>query len=150
MTDTIQILTVPAGDELPPSVDDDRLARFLHRALHPFNDTLEDIGRGIAYARSTEPGRGGHISLALEGDRLWGAVVVLATGMSGYVPSYLLLFVAVDPDGRGKGIGGRLVDTAARLTEGDLALHVEYDNPAKRLYERLGFRSKYAEMRYQP
>ena len=42
------------------------------------------------------------------------------------------------------------MDTAARLTEGDLALHVEYDNPAKRLYERLGFRSKYAEMRYQP
>jgi len=26
---------------------------------------------------------------------------------------------------------------------------VEYDNPAKRLYERLGFRSRYAEMRLE-
>lgn len=149
MTDPSPILTIPAGEPLPPGIDDDALARFLHRTLHPFNDTLEDIGRGIAYARSTEPGRGGHISLALEGDRLWGAVVVLRTGMSGYVPSHLLLFVAVDPEGRGQGIGGRLVETATRLTDGDIALHVEYDNPAKRLYERLGYRTRYAEMRYQ-
>ena len=32
--------------------------------------------------------------------------------------------------------------------EGDTKLHVEYDNPAKRLYERLGFENKYAEMRW--
>ncbi|MDK2978441.1 MAG: hypothetical protein PWP52_1155, partial [Bacteroidales bacterium] len=29
----------------------------------------------------------------------------------------------------------------------DVKLHVEYDNPAKRLYERLGMTTKYAEMR---
>jgi ribosomal protein S18 acetylase RimI-like enzyme len=34
------------------------------------------------------------------------------------------------------------------LTNGDIALHVEYDNPAKNLYERAGFTSKYIEMRY--
>jgi hypothetical protein len=26
---------------------------------------------------------------------------------------------------------------------------VEYDNPAKRLYERVGMKTKYAEMRYE-
>ncbi|MEA1899074.1 MAG: GNAT family N-acetyltransferase, partial [Bacteroidota bacterium] len=32
---------------------------------------------------------------------------------------------------------------------GNIKLHVEYDNPAKRLYERIGFTTKYAEMRYE-
>ena len=31
--------------------------------------------------------------------------------------------------------------------ENDVALHVEPDNPAKKLYERLGFTNKYLEMR---
>ena len=32
-------------------------------------------------------------------------------------------------------------------TEGDIALHVEPDNPAKFLYEKFGFTKKYLEMR---
>lgn len=31
-----------------------------------------------------------------------------------------------------------------------ICLHVEPDNPAKRLYEREGFTNKYLEMRYHP
>ena len=47
-----------------------------------------------------------------------------------------------------RGIGGRLIEHCLGLCNGDVKLHVEYDNPAKRLYERLGFESKYAEMRW--
>ena len=36
---------------------------------------------------------------------------------------------------------------ATELTKGDIALHVEPDNPAKKLYEKLGFTNKYLEMR---
>jgi ribosomal protein S18 acetylase RimI-like enzyme len=37
---------------------------------------------------------------------------------------------------------------ALRRADGNVALHVEPDNPAKFLYEKLGFTSKYLEMRY--
>ncbi|MGM0641018.1 MAG: GNAT family N-acetyltransferase, partial [Thermotogota bacterium] len=53
----------------------------------------------------------------------------------------------VNKEYRGKGIGGKLIDEAAKIVDGEVALHVEYENPAKRLYERKGFESKYAEMR---
>ena len=38
---------------------------------------------------------------------------------------------------------------AIEITEGAIALHVEPNNPAKGLYEKLGFTNKYLEMRLQ-
>ena len=35
------------------------------------------------------------------------------------------------------------------VSEGSIALHVEPDNPARFLYEKVGFSSKYIEMRYK-
>ena len=45
-------------------------------------------------------------------------------------------------------MGHRRVERALDEADGDVKLHVEYENPAKRLYERIGFASKYAEMRW--
>ncbi|MEA3316912.1 MAG: GNAT family N-acetyltransferase, partial [Bacteroidota bacterium] len=71
------------------------------------------------------------------------------TGMSGYIPENILVYVAVDAEKRGHGIGGQIVEKSFELADGDVKLHVEYDNPAKRLYERCGMTTKYAEMRYK-
>lgn len=124
------------------------LAEFLHSSLIPFEDPVDQIRSGLEYAFSEECGRGGFVLLAREEGSTVGALVMLRTGMEGYVPPNLLLYVAVRPDRRGQGIGGRLVEEALKSSEGDVKLHVEYDNPAKRLYERMGFESRYAEMRY--
>lgn len=54
-----------------------------------------------------------------------------------------LMEITLLPEYRGQGIGGRLVralmDEAA-ASDRKVALHVEMDNPARHLYERLGFR----------
>lgn len=129
-------------------MDRQKLAEFLHESLKPFEDTLADVRTGIDYALSSSPGEGGFVLIAESGGRIAGALVMLRTGMKGYVPENLLLFVAVSPAFRGKGIGGQLVRKGLELADGDVKLHVEHDNPAMRLYSRLGFTSKYAEMRY--
>ena len=54
-----------------------------------------------------------------------------------------LIDIALLPSHRGRGIGSEL--TGGLLAEADradlpLRLHVEADNPARRLYQRLGFR----------
>lgn len=148
-TADLEIRRVDTESDLPEDLDTEFLTEFLHNSLVPWEDTPEDIRGGIEYALSDEPGRGGLVLLGLLESELAGAVVVLDTGMGGYVPQFLLLFVAVDPAYRGLGIGGQLVEETIAATAGDVALHVEYENPAKRLYHRLGFRSAYAEMRYQ-
>jgi GNAT superfamily N-acetyltransferase len=89
------------------------------------------------------------VLLALEDDEPVGALVMNDTGMAEFIPENILVYIAVNAEKRGKGIGKALIEKAFELAKGNIALHVEYDNPAKRLYERLGFISKYAELRWQ-
>jgi [ribosomal protein S18]-alanine N-acetyltransferase len=124
------------------------LIEFLHTHLDRFRDTKSAIEKAIDYAFSKDPGRGGYIIAAFDDDKLVGAVVMNETGMKEFIPEYYLIYIAVDASQRSKGIGGKLLQKAFDTADGDIALHVEYDNPAKRLYERMGFTTKYAEMRW--
>lgn len=131
----------------PAWLDRAALAQFLNENMQPYEDRVEDVERGLDYALSDEPGKGGFILVGERDQQLVGALVMLGTGMKGYIPENLLLFVGVSPSLRGQGLGRRLCERAIAECSGDVCLHVETDNPAKRLYERLGFREKYAEMR---
>lgn len=124
------------------------IASFLENHLDEFGDKHEDILKCLQFALN--PAKGGFILLALENNELIGAVVINHTGMDGYIPSNILVYIAIHRELRGKGIGKVLMLEAMASTRGGIALHVEPNNPAKKLYERLGFTNKYLEMRYQP
>jgi ribosomal protein S18 acetylase RimI-like enzyme len=126
----------------------ERFIDFLFKHLDKFGDSKEAIGKSINYAFSDEKGCGGFLLAAYNDNELIGELVMNNTGMSGYIPENVLVYVAVDSNYRGKGFGREIVDKAISLADGDVKLHVEYENPAKRLYERIGFTTKYAEMRY--
>jgi [ribosomal protein S18]-alanine N-acetyltransferase len=126
----------------------DSFVAKLHEMLKPFEDTRQDIRSGVCRALEQSGSRGGFVLVAAENGDIAGSLVMLDTGMSGYVPENLLLYVAVDEKQRGRGIGTMLINKAIEYCHGDIKLHVEYDNPAGRLYEKLGFVSKYADMRY--
>lgn len=122
---------------------------FLYDHLDRFGDPKEDIEKSIDYAFSTSEGKGGFLLAAYYEDHLVGALVMNNTGMSGYIPENILVYVAVDAQYRGKGFGEQIIKKSFETAEGNIKLHVEYDNPAKRLYERVGMETKYAEMRYE-
>jgi GNAT superfamily N-acetyltransferase len=124
------------------------IADFLYDHLGEYGDPREDIKGSLEYVTSEEKGKGGFVLGAYKEDDLVGVLVINDTGMEGYIPEHILVYIAVDADERGQGIGKKLIHKAKELAEGNIALHVEYDNPARKLYEKLGFESKYAEMRY--
>lgn len=124
------------------------IVNFLYEHLDRFGDSKEAIRECITYAMSAESGKGGYILLATEGEDIAGVVVMISTGMKFYIPENFLVYIAVHAERRNQGLGGKLIKQVFENTKGDIALHVEYDNPAKRLYERVGFSNKYAEMRY--
>ncbi|MDD4276809.1 MAG: N-acetyltransferase [Candidatus Cloacimonetes bacterium] len=125
------------------------LIDFIHTHLDRFRDSKSAIEKAIDYAFSKDVGRGGFILLAYDEERLAGVVVMTHTGMSEFIPEYYMVYIAVDSSLRGQGIGSKLLQKALDSAEGDVALHVEPDNPAIHLYERLGFSTKYSEMRWK-
>lgn len=132
----------------PASISEkEQVVDFLFNHLDQYGDAREDIHKAIQYALKETASHGGFVIAGeLEGNTV-GAVVINRTGMEGYIPENILVYIAVDGSQRGKGIGKTLMQKAIDLSQGDIALHVEPDNPARHLYEKLGFTNKYLEMR---
>lgn len=126
----------------------DQIVDFLFRYLEEYGDEKDDIEAAVNYSLSDNPQQGGGITVAYEENRILGVVVMLKTGMSGYIPENILVYIAVRTDIRGKGIGQNMMENVIQSTEGNIALHVEPHNPAKKLYEKMGFTNKYLEMRF--
>ncbi len=141
-----EIRIIESRDQLPAGIDLKVLATFFHEKMKPYHDTVEDVARGLEYV--FDPLGGGFLVLATRDGAPVGGLVMLRTHMSGYIPPNLLLFLAVEPTLRGRGLGGKLIGIAASRCEGDIKLHVEPQNPAGRLYSRMGFETKYLEMRW--
>lgn len=125
----------------------DKISKFLNKHLDEYGDSVEDINKCLDYVFEKNSGQGGFVLLGINKEEIVGAVIINETGMSGYIPENILVYIAVNKEFRGNGIGGKLMEEALKLSKGNVALHVEADNPAKRLYERLGFTNKYLEMR---
>jgi len=140
---------ITAEKDLPEDLAGDGLVDFLHEHLDRFTDDRASIARALEYAFSTEAGKGGFVLLAEQGGETVGAAVMNRTGMSGYIPENYLVYVAADAGRAPLGTGAELVRCALEESEGDVALHVEPDNAARRLYARLGFEEKYVEMRWK-
>lgn len=123
------------------------IADFLYEHLDQFGDEREFIMRSINFALDDKTKFGGFIVVSRELEQITGAVVINKTGMGGYIPENILVYIAVHKDYRGKGLGKQLMELAFEHAEGSIKLHVEPENPARYLYEKLGFTSKYLEMR---
>lgn len=125
------------------------IIQFLFEHLEQYGDPESDISDAVSYALGFENKPGGLIITARDEntDHLVGAVVVNKTGMGGYIPENILVYIATDKNVRGQGIGKHLMQRAIESSHGDIALHCEPENPAIHLYRKLGFTSKYLEMR---
>ena len=143
----LEYKTFGKDTDFAPDLTRNKFIDFLFEHLERFGDTKEAISKSIDYAFSPVEGKGGFLLAAYDNNKLIGELVMNKTGMAGYIPENILVYVAVDSVFRGKGYGKEICNKAIEIAQGDVALHVEYDNPAKRLYERLGFTTKYAEMR---
>ena len=145
----LKINIIKNEEELEKELPREQFVDFLYTHLDQFGDTKSAISKSIDYAFEKNGKPGGFLLTAYYDGELCGELVMNKTGMSEYIPENILVYIAVDSKFRNKGIGKQIAEKCINEAEGDVKLHVEYENPAKRLYERIGFTTKYAEMRYK-
>lgn len=121
----LEMLRLAVGWRLVPSADGSPLPV----AISPY--ALDGFGRA---------GGDGGVVAVCEGEPV-GACWWRRSGLTGDGPQ---LWIAVRPEHRAHGLGGRLLDhaltVAATAGHAAIALSVEADNPARAMYERRGFR----------
>lgn len=131
----------------PNAFEKKQIIDFLFDHLEQYGDPKKDIQKAIDYATKEFASFGGFVLLLQDEDEIRGAVVVNQTGMGGYIPENILVYIATHREHRGTGLGKKLMTKAIEHAKGDIALHVEANNPAKHLYTKLGFTNPYLEMR---
>lgn len=133
-------------DEKLSSEELTQLTSFLFEHLEEYGDEKSAIQKAIEYANASNT-PGGYLIEVLDQGQIVSAAVINKTGMGEYIPENILVYLATHKDHRGRGLGGQLMQKMTEIVQGDIALHVEPQNPAKRLYEKFGFGNKYLEMR---
>ena len=133
----------------PTVIEKRSIVSFLHQHLENYGDDPRDILKAVDFAVKDISSFGGFILVAVEEEEILGIVVVNRTGMSGYIPENILVYIATHGAHRGKGVGKALMERTIQTASGDIALHVEENNPARHLYEKYGFTNPYLEMRYK-
>jgi len=132
---------------LPEASEKEAIIDFLFQHLENYGDPREHIQRAVEFALKQIESFGGHVVVLKKEGVIVGVVVLNRTGMGGYIPENILVYIAAHGEYRGQGLGKKLMKKAIEVTEGDIALHVEANNPAKFLYEKVGFTNPYLEMR---
>ena len=136
------------SDNKPTLEEKKSIIDFLFENLQEYGDPKSDIEKAINYALKETPSFGGFVLVSYLDDIIVGAVVINQTGMKDYIPENILVYIAIHQKHRGRGLGKQLVQKTIDNANGNIALHVEPHNPARKLYEKLGFNSKYLEMRF--
>lgn len=132
----------------PNEQEKEAIVQFLYTHLEEFGDDKDAILKCLNFAvKDSDTGLGGFVLVLNDEKETLGITIVNKTGMEGYIPENILVYIAVHNNARGKGVGKKLMQKAIEISDGDIALHVEPNNPAKFLYEKLGFENKYLEMR---
>ncbi len=129
--------------------DINRVTNFLFQNSDKFGDSKSAIRKSLMYAAKEIPGLGGYVFVLEEKDEILGAVVVNRTGMNEYLSENILVYVAVKKEYRRKGFGKKLIEHTIKYCKGDIAIHINKENPAIYLFKDKGFKARNIEMRLE-
>ncbi len=126
------------------------VGRFLENNLDDYRDSYENIIKAIQSAVKQRPSFGGFVITAKKDQQIIGAIVINNTGMEGYAPKNIVVYLAVQKDARRQGVGTHLMQQAIETTKGELSIYLKPMQKAPAFYKKLGFSEAALELRHNP
>jgi threonine synthase len=120
------------------------ISRWIKDWLQDYSDSMEETEEAVEAAVKS-----GFLILALRNSNPQGVCAVVNLGFKDFIPTYHLGYIGTKEGNKGRGIASELINQMIELTGGKLSLHVDLNNKrAKKLYEKLGFKTSYYRMIY--
>jgi threonine synthase len=120
------------------------ISKWIKDWLQDYSDSIEETEEAVEAAVKS-----GFLILALRNGSPQGVCAVVNLGFKDFIPTYHLGYIGTKEGNKGRGIASELINQMIELTGGKLSLHVDLDNKrAKKLYEKLGFKTSYYRMIY--
>ena len=141
------IYTVRNEEELPHQLTVQDIIDFLLKNMIPYGDDQDTYHSAISHALALHQS-GGFLIITQLGSELTGVLVCVRTNTSGFIPENIAVYICSHKEYREKGIAKKMVELALETCKGPMKLHADFENPAIRLYENLGFTQNYIEMRH--
>ncbi len=130
-------------------IDIDRITNFIYNNSDEFGDTKTAIRKSILYAAKEILGLGGYVFVMEDKNKILGTVVVNRTGMDEYLSENIIVYVVVKEGYRNMGIAKKIIKHTIKYCKGNIAVHINIDNPVISLFENIGFKSRNIEMRLE-
>lgn len=112
------------------------------------NASKKSIEEAVEYALKTKPSFGGFVLTAQVNQEIVAVIVANRTGMAAYNPSHIFVYLSVAPSFIDQeDLLQHFITKAISYSDGEVAMHVKPDNPALRVFHKLGFSAEYLELR---
>jgi len=124
------------------------LTKFI--CQHSEDCEQDSIAEALDYAVKNKPSFGGFVYTLWTSEQLTAAVVVNKTGMSGFKPSFLIVFAVLDTQRWPKDahLLKDLLQQVVDYANGEIALQLRPNNPTFSLFKQIGFEEHYVELRH--
>ncbi len=115
---------------------------------HTPSTDKKDVVEALDYALKEKPSFGGFILAIKKGRAFIASIVVNNTGMQGYKPGNIFVYVTVHKDyEQDEEVLTEIMCKALDMSNGDVALHIDPQSPVIQFYQKLGFTQRTLELR---
>lgn len=122
---------------------------FLYKYLDQYGTSAKAIRESLDYALTDQEQSGGFVIISLISDKIAGIAIMIKSGMGSFMANNFLQFLAVSSKYRNQGIAKRLISESIKITDGNIAILISPDHPAKPIFNKMGFKLRHSELVYE-